>query len=132
MRCLIDEICPDCEVEYIIKGLGYKMNTYSQGRKEFRMNIFVGNLSQAITEDDLRQAFEAFGEVASINVIKDRVSGRPRGFGFIEMPAKAEAQSAINGLNGSELKGQRINVNEARPRDEGRRGGRRRGGGRRF
>lgn len=129
---MIDEICPDCEVEYIIKGLGYKMNTYSQGRKEFRMNIFVGNLSQAITEDDLRQAFEAFGEVASINVIKDRVSGRPRGFGFIEMPAKAEAQSAINGLNGSELKGQRINVNEARPRDEGRRGGRRRGGGRRF
>jgi RNA recognition motif-containing protein len=96
------------------------------------MNIFVGNLSQAITEDDLRQAFEAFGGVASINVIKDRVSGRPRGFGFIEMPAKAEAQSAINGLNGSELKGQRINVNEARPRDEGRRGGRRRGGGRRF
>jgi RNA recognition motif-containing protein len=96
------------------------------------MNIFVGNLSQAITEDDLRQAFEAFGEVASINVIKDKFSGKPRGFGFIEMPAKAEAQSAINGLNGSELKGQRLNVNEARPRDEGRRGGRRQGGGRRF
>jgi RNA recognition motif-containing protein len=95
------------------------------------MNIYVGNLSREVTEEDLRQVFEAFGKVESINIIKDRFSGDPRGFGFVEMPAKAEAQSAINGMNGKELKGRTLTVNEARPRSEGRRGGKR-GGGRRF
>jgi RNA recognition motif-containing protein len=104
------------------------------------MNIYVGNLSREVTEDDLRQAFEAFGQVASVSVITDKFSGESRGFGFVEMPAKAEAESAINGLNGTELKGRTLNVNEARPRTERRRsgggggggGGGRQGGRRRF
>jgi RNA recognition motif-containing protein len=89
------------------------------------MNIYVGNFSREVTEDDLRKAFEAFGQVTSATIIKDKFSGESRGFGFVEMPAKAEAQSAINGLNGKELKGKTLNVNEARPRTEGRGGGRR-------
>ncbi len=92
------------------------------------MNVYVGNLSRQVTEEDLRQAFEAFGKVESVNIIKDKFTGEPRGFGFVEMPAKAEAQSAINELNGKELKEQTLRVNEARPRPEGRRGGGRRGG----
>lgn len=98
------------------------------------MNIFVGNLSHDVTEDDLRQAFEAFGQVKSVKVIKDLFSGESKGFAFVEMQAKTEAQSAITGLNGKELKGRALNVNEARPRPEGRRGGGGRpgGGGRRF
>jgi RNA recognition motif-containing protein len=96
------------------------------------MNIYVGNLSYEVAEDDLQQAFEGFGEVTSVNIIKDRWSGQSRGFGFVEMPTKAQAQSAIEGLNGKELKGRKLNVSEARPRSEGRRGGGRRGAGRRF
>jgi len=99
------------------------------------MNIYVGNLSRDITEEDLRKTFEAFGQVASVTIIKDKFSGESRGFGFVEMPDKAEAQAAINGLNGKELKGRTLNINEARPRSEGRRGGGRQGrdyrGGRR-
>jgi RNA recognition motif-containing protein len=95
------------------------------------MNIYVGNLSREVAEEDLRQAFAAFGEVGSVTIIKDKFSGESRGFGFVEMPTKAEAQSAITGLNGKELKGRNLNVNEARPRPEGGRGGGRRGGGRR-
>ncbi|HEY64021.1 MAG TPA: RNA-binding protein [Caldilineae bacterium] len=95
------------------------------------MNIYVGNFSRDVTEEDLQQAFEAFGQVASVTIIKDRFSGESRGFGFVEMPVKAEALSAINGLNGQELKGRTLNVNEARPRSEGRRGGGR-GDRRRF
>jgi RNA recognition motif-containing protein len=87
------------------------------------MNIYVGNLSHEVTEEDLQQAFEAFGQVTSAKIITDKFSGESRGFGFVEMPAKAEAESAINDLNGKELKGQALNVNEARPRPEGRRGG---------
>ncbi len=96
------------------------------------MKIYVGNLSRDVTEEDLRQAFEPFGEVASVNVIKDQFSGQSRGFGFVEMPAKTEAQAAINGLNGKALKGRMLTVNEARPRPEGRPGGGRGGGRRRF
>ncbi|MEE9609618.1 MAG: RNA-binding protein [Desulfatiglandales bacterium] len=96
------------------------------------MNIYVGSLSYDVTEEDLKQAFEAFGEVESVKIIKDMDSGRSKGFGFVEMPRQAEAQSAINDLNGKELKGRTINVNEARPRSGGRQGGRERGGGRRF
>ena len=91
------------------------------------MNIYVGNLSRDVTEEDLRQTFEAFGKVESVTIIKDKFSGESRRFGFVEMPAKAEAQSAIAGLNGKELKGRPFKVSEARPRPEGRRGG-----GRRF
>ena len=87
------------------------------------MNIYVGNLSGDIGDEDLRQAFEAFGEVASVTVIKDKFSGESRGFGFVEMPSKDEAQLAIEGLNGKDIKGQVLTVNEARPRSE-RRGGR--------
>jgi RNA recognition motif-containing protein len=96
------------------------------------MNIYVGNLSRDLTDEDLQHAFEAFGQVASVNVIRDRFTGEPRGFAFVEMPAKAEAQSAIDGLNGKELKGRSLNVNEARPRSEDRRGGGRRGNSRRY
>ena len=94
------------------------------------MNIYVGNLSYEATEEDLNQAFGAFGQVESVNIIKDKYSGRSKGFGFVEMPAKEEAQSAINELNDTELKGRTLKVNEARPRSEARRGGAR-GGGRR-
>ena len=87
------------------------------------MNIYIGNLSIDVVDDDLRQAFEAFGEVASATVIKDKFSGESRGFGFVEMPSQDEAKSAIEGLNGKDLKGQSLTVNEARPRSE-RRGGR--------
>jgi RNA recognition motif-containing protein len=96
------------------------------------MNIYVGNLPREATERDLREAFEAFGEVAGINIIKDRFSGTPRGFGFVEMPVQAEAQAAIAGLNGKQLKGQTLTVNEARGRSEGRGDRGRGGGGRRF
>jgi len=95
-------------------------------RKESKMNIYVGNLANSATEDDLRQAFEAFGEVSNINIIKDRFSGESRGFGFVEMPTKAEAEAAIEGMNGQEIQGRAVNVNEARPRTENRRSG---GGG---
>jgi len=95
------------------------------------MNIYVGNLSFEVTEQDLQQAFEAFGQVESVNIIKDRFSGESKGFGFVEMPAKGEAESALNDLNGKELKGRALKVSEARPRSEGREGGGRRGGGRR-
>ena len=94
------------------------------------MNIYVGNLSRETAEEDLRQAFESYGEVSNVNIIKDRYSGESRGFGFVEMSTKAEAQAAIAGLNGQELQGRTLNVNEARPRTEERGGGReRRGGG---
>lgn len=84
------------------------------------MNIYVGNLSYEVTEEDLQLAFEAFGQVESTTIIKDRYSDQSKGFGFVEMPSKAEAQSAIDGLKGTELKGRILNVNEARPRTESR------------
>ena len=91
------------------------------------MNIYVGNLSYSVTEENLRQAFESFGQVSSARIVKDKYSGQPRGFGFVEMPDQAEAQSAIKNLNGKELLGQQMNVNEARPRtDRGRSGEQRR------
>jgi RNA recognition motif-containing protein len=92
------------------------------------MNIYVGNLSYEVTEDDLKEAFSAFGQVESVKIIKDNYSDRSKGFGFVEMPTRGEAQAAIEGLQGKDLKGRAINVNEARPRTEGRRGG---GGGNR-
>ncbi|MBN1521178.1 MAG: RNA-binding protein [Candidatus Aureabacteria bacterium] len=105
------------------------------------MNIYTGNLSYEVTEEDLKQAFEAFGDVESVKIIKDKYTDRSKGFGFVEMPNDENAQSAIDGLNDTEIKGRKLLVNKARPRTEGRdnrggyggggRGGRQ-GGGRRF
>lgn len=95
------------------------------------MNIYAGNLSYEVTEEDLKNAFAAFGEVTSAKVIKDEYSGRSKGFGFIEMTNKTEAEAAINGLNNTEIKGRAIKVNEANPkRDTRSSGGGRDGGGR--
>jgi RNA recognition motif-containing protein len=80
------------------------------------MNIYVGNLSFEVTDDDLRQLFSSYGEVESANVIKDRFSGESRGFGFVEMPAKKDADAAIAALNGTDVKGRTITVNEAKPK----------------
>jgi len=95
------------------------------------MNIYVGNLSYEVTEEDLKESFEVFGEVETINVIKDNYTGRSKGFGFVEMSNDADAQSAINGLNDKELKGRTVKVNAARPRTENRGGRGGFGGGRR-
>lgn len=95
------------------------------------MNIYVGNLAREVTQEDLEEAFKAFGQVTSVTIIKDKFTGEPRGFGFLEMPGKAEAQAAIAGMNGKELKGRPLNVNEAQPKtDRGGGGGGRSGGGR--
>ena len=96
------------------------------------MNIFVGNLPRDITEEDLKEAFGAYGKVNTVSVIKDKFTGEPRGFGFVEMPNKNEAQAAIAGVNGKMIKGKSLNVNEARQRTQGTGGGPRRGGGRRY
>ena len=81
------------------------------------MNIYVGNLAFEVTDEDLEAAFRNHGEVSSARVISDRYSGRSRGFGFVEMPNKSEAEAAIQGLNGTELKGRTVTVNEAKPRE---------------
>jgi RNA recognition motif-containing protein len=108
------------------------------------MNIYVGNLAYSVTEEDLKKAFGAYGQVDSANVIKDQYSNQSKGFGFVEMPEQAEAQAAIGALNGKEIGGRAITVNEARPRADrnrggfggggggGRRGGGGGGGGRRY
>ena len=98
------------------------------------MNIYVGNLSYDMTEDDLRQAFGSHGEVTSVNIIRDRFSGESRGFGFVEMGSQEDAETAIANMNGTDLKGRTLKVNQARPRTEqrgggGGGGGRGRGGG---
>jgi RNA recognition motif-containing protein len=98
--------------------------------KEEQMNIYVGNLSYEVTEEDLKGAFDAFGQVDTVKVIKDEYSGRSKGFGFVEMQDNASAQSAIDGLDGKELKGRAIKVNMARARTEGPRSGGGRGKGR--
>ena len=90
------------------------------------MNIYVGNLSFNTTEDQLREAFEGFGEVSTASIIKDKFSGDSRGFAFVEMPSKEEAMAAISGLNNQDLEGRALNVNEAKPRATGGGGG---GGG---
>jgi len=95
------------------------------------MNIYVGNMSYDTSEDELREAFEAYGEVDSVSIITDRDTGRPKGFGFVEMPNDEEAQAAIDGLNEEEFMGRTLNVNKARPKRSGGGGGGRRGG-RRF
>jgi cold-inducible RNA-binding protein len=94
------------------------------------MNIYVGNLSYEVTEEVLKEAFEVFGEVETVKVLKDYDTGRSKGFGFVEMSNNADAQSAINALNDKELKGRTLKVNKARPRTENRGGRGRFGGGR--
>ena len=84
-----------------------------------KINIYIGNLSREATLDDLRLAFEGFGQVADATIIKDQMTGISRGFAFVDMPNQKEAQAAISGLNGQEFKGRKIKVNEARPRREG-------------
>ena len=82
------------------------------------MNIYVGNLAYSVTESDLKEAFSEFGEVASVNLIKDKFSGQSKGFGFVEMPGDTEADAAIKGLNDRAIKGRNIKVNPAKPREE--------------
>ena len=92
------------------------------------MNIYVGNLPWSVSDEDLRELFVPYGEVSAARVITDRDSGRSRGFGFVEMPTDTEAEAAIAGLNGNEVDGRALNVNQARPRadrrDRGGSGGR--------
>ena len=83
------------------------------------MNIYVGNLAYEAGDEDLCKAFESFGEVAKATVIKDRFTGRSKGFGFVEMPNETEAKAAIEGMNGKDIKGRSVKVNEARPKTEG-------------
>jgi RNA recognition motif-containing protein len=90
------------------------------------MNIYVGNIGAGVTEEDIQKAFAEFGEVSLVNLLKDRYTNEPRGFGFVEMPAKAEAIEAIKQMDGKEMGGKRLIVNEARPKTERRGGG---GGG---
>jgi cold-inducible RNA-binding protein len=98
-------------------------------KEEFMKKVFVGNLDFGATEDSIRTAFEAYGAVERVSLMTDRDTGRSRGFAFVEMSDSAEADAAINGLNGTNLGGRAINVNEARPKtDSPRRGG---GGGER-
>jgi RNA recognition motif-containing protein len=90
------------------------------------MNIYVGNLSYEATQDDLRAAFEAHGEVSSVSIIMDKMTGRSRGFGFVEMPDQGAGQAAISALNLQEVRGRAMTVNEAKPKTDSRSGG---GGG---
>jgi RNA recognition motif-containing protein len=92
----------------------------------FIMNLYIGNLSWSITDNDLQETFEAYGEVTSCKIVKDKMTNRSKGFAFVEMPNDAEANAAISALNGQDLKGRAISVNEARPREERPQGG---GGG---
>ncbi|MFA5793849.1 MAG: RNA-binding protein [Candidatus Brocadiia bacterium] len=87
------------------------------------MNIYCGNLAYEVTEEELKEGFGAFGHVDKVTIIMDKFTGKSKGFAFIEMPTAAEAQSAIANMNGKEIKGRALNVNEARPRPEGGSGG---------
>ena len=93
------------------------------------MNIYVGNLPYSATDQDLREAFEAFGEVSSVAVIIDKFTGQSKGFGFVEMGSSDDAQKAIEGLNGTDMQGRNLKINEARPREDRGPGGGGRGGG---
>ena len=93
------------------------------------MNIYIGNLADDVSEEELEKSFGAFGKTNSVSIVKDKFSGRSRGFGFVEMTSKDEGEAAIDGLNGKKLKGQSLNVNEARPKSYNRRGS---SGGRRY
>ena len=91
--------------------------------RRYQLNIYVGNLAYEVTEEELREEFTAFGEVASVNIIKDKYSGQSKGFAFVEMPTLSQGQAAINGLNGKMLQNRAISVSGARPRSDSRGGG---------
>jgi RNA recognition motif-containing protein len=104
--------------------MGQDLSQLKKGKRRTMMNIYVGNLSFEATDVMIREAFESFGQVTSARVIKDKYNGQSRGFGFVEMPAQSQAQTAIKSLNGRELMGKQMSVKEARPRaDQGRTGG---------
>jgi cold-inducible RNA-binding protein len=111
-----------------------KLEYFFHEREREYMNIYVGNLSFDATEEEVRELFAAFGQVASVSLIKDKFTGRPRGFGFVEMSSDSEAQKAIQELNGKDFKGRSMTINQARPRENsgygrgGGYGGDRRGG----
>jgi len=110
-------------------GLGFLKA--ARMHEEVGMNIYVGSLANDVTGTNLRQTFEAFGQVASARVMKGKISGESRGFGFVEMPVLTEARAAIRGLNGTQLKGQPLSVNEVRERTADSEVGTKSGGGRR-
>jgi len=108
---------------------GENNNRISVRKTGVIMNIFVGNLPHASSEEDLRKEFEAFGVVSKVSILKDKFTGAPRGFGFVEMSSKEEAEAAMNTLNGKDFMGRPLSVNEARPKEESsNRGGSRSGG----
>ena len=121
-------VCPVCGTKMFRIG----RNVAQFNKRGANMKIYVGNLSYEVTEEELRQEFTAFGEVTSVSIIRDKYTGRPKGFGFVEMASISEGQAAIAGLNGKTLKDRTLNVDAARPRSDSRGGrsyGERRGGG---
>ena len=121
-------VCPVCGTKMFRIG----RSTEQVNKSGPNMRIYVGNLSYEVTEEELRQEFAAFGEVTSVTIITDKYTGRPKGFGFVEMASMSEGQAAIAGLNGKTLKDRALNVDAARPRSDSREGrsyGERRGGG---
>lgn len=106
-----------CRLIYALVIDGVPICSAEIGRTS-KMNIYVGNLSYSLDDDELRAAFAAFGEVSSATIIMDKMTGRSKGFGFVEMPVKEEAEAAIKALDGSDLKGRNVRVNEARPRED--------------
>jgi len=112
-------VCPVCGTKMFRIG----RNAAQLNERGTNMKIYVGNLSYEVTEEELRQEFTAFGEVTSVSIIRDKYSGRPKGFGFVEMASVSEGQAAIAGLNGKTLKDRTLNVDAARPRSDSRGGG---------
>jgi RNA recognition motif-containing protein len=115
--------------EFVLSYLIFSALQIQKEDKSQMKNIFVGNLSFSSTEQDIRRLFEAYGQVDRVNIVTDRDSGQPRGFGFVEMSDNSEGDRAIAALNGHEVGGRALNVNEARPKGEGGGGGNRGGGG---
>ena len=112
-------VCPVCGTKMFRIG----RSAAQLNERGTNMKIYVGNLSYEVTEEELRQEFTAFGEVTSVSIIRDKYSGRPKGFGFVEMASVSEGQAAIAGLNGKTLKDRTLNVDAARPRSDSRGGG---------
>ena len=105
-----------CASAYCSDDLAIHVHVFHD-EEDLCVNIFVGNLAFSATDHDLRQLFEPYGVVDKVNIITDRETGRSRGFGFVEMPDGAAAKAAIQGLQGHQLAGRALNVNEAKPRE---------------
>ena len=117
--CLVRRVC--FSLLPLRPGAGSGKNYFTNGTKqtqEIRLNIYVGNLPYSVDRDELRGIFEQYGEVSAARVVSDRETGRSKGFGFVEMPDDAQANAAIEALNGNEIGGRKAVVNEARPREE--------------